>query len=212
MTPNSTLNRPSHRRSRRGAGARVRLAVLAALAIGSVGLVQAQSPSGLGGLAPTGSKGYIGGSFGNTSFDPPCRTGFGCDDSDRGLKLTAGAITNEIWGAEFGLVDFGKATASGGSQKARALSLSGTANFEFAPGFIGFAKLGLTYGRTKTSAAPFTVSTGSKNSIGPNWGLGLAYQLHPQWSIVGEFEQYRIRFAPGRQTLDLLTIGVRYHF
>lgn len=211
MTPNSTQNRSIDRRTRHASFIPLRLAVLSALAIGSVGMAHAQS-SGLGGLGPTGSKGYIGGSFGNTSFDPSCRFGFGCDDSDRGLKLTAGAVTNEIWGAEFGLVDFGKATASGGSQKARALSLSGTANFEFAPGFTGFAKLGLTYGRTKTSAAPFTVSTGSKNGIGPNWGLGLAYQLHPQWSIVGEFEQYRIRFAPGRQTLDLLSIGVRYHF
>lgn len=199
-------------RARHGALTRASLVAVATLASAGIGAAQAQTPLGLGGLAPTGSKGYVGASLGNTSFDPPCRAGFGCDDSDRGLKLTAGAVTSEIWGAEFGLVDFGKATASGGSQKATALSLSGTANFEFTPGFIGFAKLGLTYARSKTSAAPFTVATGSKNSLGPNWGLGLAYQLHPQWSIVGEFEQYRIRFAPGRQTLDLLSIGVRYHF
>lgn len=207
-----TFSRTTPRRPRAARSFRAGLAAVGLMTAGGIGVAHAQTPLGLGGLTPSGSKGYLGASIGSATFDPPCRAGFGCDDSDRTLKLTAGAVTNEIWGAEFGLIDFGKATASGGSQKATGLSLSATANLEFTPGFIGFAKLGLTYARSKTSAAPLTVSTGNKNSLGPNWGLGLAYEMHPQWSIVGEYEQYRVRFAPGRQTLDLLTIGVRYHF
>ena len=188
------------------------IAGLAAVSLSGPALAQS-SPGGLGGLMPSATQGYVGLSLGRSSFDPDCVPGFGCDDKDRVIKLTAGAVTNQIWGAEFGFIDFGKANSGGGTLKAKGLSLAGTANFDFGSGLSAFAKLGLTYARTKTSASPLAnISTGSENSLGLNWGLGLAWAFDPKWALVGEWEQYRLKFAPGRQTVDALTIGVRYRY
>lgn len=187
-----------------------RLLVLAC-ALAAAGQARAQVPVGLGGYLPPSSYGYLGLSLGEARFDPTCQAGLSCDRKDRGLKLTAGARTQEVWGAEFSLIDFGEATASGASQRARALAFSGTANLEFVPGFLGFARLGLAYSRTKSGVAAGQAS-GSKGGIGPHWGLGLAYAMDPQWTLVGEYEQHRVRFAAGRQTLGLLSLGVRYTY
>ncbi len=172
----------------------------------------AQTPSGLGGMAGGAAQGYLGLSVGKTGFDPDCRPGFGCDDSDTGFKIAAGALGADIWGVEISYIDLGKIDASGGSQEASGLTLSGIASLPFTPAFSAFAKLGVTYARTKTSAIAAGVSTGSENGFGVSYGAGLAYAINAQLSAVAEYEQYRIKFAPGSQTLDFVSIGVRYRF
>ena len=209
-------DQPAPQRQRAGLASRLGLVgamALAAAAVSAPALAQSGLPSSLGGLVPATSKGYLGLSVGRSGFDSDCAPGFSCDENDRVFKLTAGAVTNEIWGAEFGLIDFGKARSGGGELKARGLSLAGTANFDFGAGFTAFGKLGLTYARTRTSASPLlNIATGGKNSIGFNWGLGAAWAFDSKWALVGEWEQYRLRFAPGRQSVSVLTLGVRYQF
>lgn len=213
--PHLEAPRRHRQRSRRSGAALVSVvAGLVAASLAGPTLAQSNSlPTSLGGLVPATSKGYLGLGLGRSGFDPDCVPGFGCDENDRVLKLTAGAVTNEIWGAEFGLIDFGKAQSAGGELKARGLSLAGTANFEFGAGFTAIAKLGVTYARTRTSASPLVdIATGSKNSLGLNWGLGASWAFDPKWAVVAEWEQYRLKFAPGTQTVSVLSVGVRYLF
>ncbi len=175
---------------------------------------RAQTPSGLGGPAalPGLAAGYIGFGVGRSSFDPVCRPGFGCDDRDVGFKVALGAQGADIWGVEVSYADLGKASGSGGTQKASGLTVSGVAGLPLSPAFSVFAKLGLTYARTRTSAVAADVATGSENGFGLSYGAGLTYSFDPRFSLFAEYEQYRIRFAPGRETVGLLSIGVRLRY
>lgn len=192
---------------------------LAALGLGLAGAIAgpvavAQTPSGLGGFAPSSAlaAGYIGLNLGKSGFDPECRPGFGCDKRGNGYKVALGAQGTEIWGAEISYTDLGEADAAGGSQKASGFTISGLAGLPLGPAFSVFARLGLTYARTRTSATAPGVATGSENGFGPSYGVGLTYAFDPRWSLVAEYDQYRIKFAPGRQTVDFLSVGVRYRY
>ena len=164
------------------------------------------------GASRTISQGYVGLSFGRTKFDAKCAPGFGCDSNNNGFKLTAGAISEEVFGAEISYIDLGKATAAGGTQKASGLNFSGLATLPFTDTLAGHLKLGLTLGRTNTSSALTSVDTGSKSSLNYSYGLGVTFAINRQWSLVAEYERYRFKFTNGSQTLGFTSIGARYRF
>ena len=183
----------------------------AALAAGTAG---AQSSPALkwgeGSLAP--SHGYLGVHLGKSEFEPDCLPGLSCDDGETAFKLTAGGIASETFSAEIGYLNMGKIDIAGGSQRAQGFNLSLVGNLPIAVGFTAFGKIGTTYGWTDTSSNRPGISTGSEKGFGLSYGLGIGYRLTPQFEVVGEYERHNFDFAPGDQTLDLLSVGLRYQY
>ena len=79
-------------------------------------------------------------------------------------------------------------------------------------GYLNMGKIGTTYGWTDTSSNRPGISTGSEKGFGLSYGLGIGYRLTPQFEVVGEYERHNFDFAPGDQTLDLLSVGLRYQY
>lgn len=203
-----------HRRARSAASTGLLGVAIATAAVTLPDAVQAQQrgASPFGSAAAGITQSYVGLSIGRTKFDPDCAPGLGCEDGNRGFKITAGAISADVFGAEVSYLDLGKANASGGSQKASGLNMSGLATLPLTDALAGFAKLGLTLGQTSVSSSVPTVSTGTKRSLGLSYGIGLSFALTPQLTAIAELEQYRFRFTNGNQTLGFTSVGLRYRF
>lgn len=163
-------------------------------------------------FGPSVSQSYLGLSVGKVKFDPDCLPGFGCDRGNTGFKLTAGAMSTDVLGAEFSYVDLGKIDFSGGRQRARGVNLSLIGSLPLAVGFSAFGKVGATFGWTETSSSVPTVRTGDEKGFGISYGLGVGYRLTPQFEVIAEYERHRFDFAPGSQTLGFGSIGLRYKY
>lgn len=156
---------------------------------------------------------YVGASLGRAEFDQRCVRGFDCDDPDLSGKIFAGGLFNEWLGAELGWIHFGRAKGSGGRTRAHGLNLSAVGTIPLSQAFSVFAKLGATYAWTRTSAAAATgVPTGSENGFAWSAGLGAAMDITPDWSAVLEWERHHLKFAGGRDDVDLVTLGLKYRF
>lgn len=171
--------------------------------------------TGGGGMSwlPYTTRGYVGASLGRADLDQDCAGGFDCDDPDVSGKVFTGGMFNEWLGAELGWIHFGRAEGSGGRRRAHGLNLSLVGAIPVSPAFSVFAKLGTTYGWTRTSAAAATgVETGSENGFGLSGGVGASMDITPEWSVMLEWERHRLKFAGGRDSVDLTTLGLKYKF
>ena len=195
------------------AGIATAFVALCGLLAGAGAQAQTDSPElawGDGSLAP--SHGYLGLHVGQARFEPDCFSGLSCDDSETAFKLTAGGLASNIFSAEVGYVNMGTISASGGSQRAHGFNLSLVGSLPVGAGFSAFGKVGTTFGWTDTSSSVLGAQTGSDNGFGLSYGLGLGYKLSSQFEVVAEYERHNFKFAPGDQTLDLMSVGLRYQY
>jgi len=193
------------------AGAGACMALLLALP------AQAQSSSdsgfmgGRSSLLPYTASGYVGVNGGVSDYGGDCLTGFGCDDTDRAFKIYTGGMFNQWLGAEVGYLHMGTVDRNGGSTRAHGLNASLVGNIPVSEQFMVYGKVGITYGRTNTSA-PAGVPSGTESGWGPSWGFGAGFNITPQWAVVLDWDQHRFDFPGGTDRVSATTVGVRLKF
>jgi opacity protein-like surface antigen len=196
------------------------LAPLAAVAQTSTGSSTTTGTRGLGSteaasysLIPSTSRGYIGANLGRPEIDGRCTAGFACDDANIGGKIYTGGSWNEILGAELGYINFGTSDRNGGEVSAQGANFSLVGNIPIVDVFNVFAKVGVTYAWTETTAAAITgVRTGDEDDFGLSYGAGIGFDLTNNFEVVAEWERHKLRFVGGRENADLVSLGVKYKF
>ncbi len=162
-------------------------------------------------LLPGTTRGYVAGSLGRAEFDAFCQ--FNCDDPDISGKVVTGGSWSDIIGLEVGYIYFGSANRNGGDTDAQGVNLSLVGNLPIGDVFNVFAKVGTTYGWTDVSAAPgFGFASGTDNGFGLSYGLGVGFDLNRNWTVIGEWEEHRLKFVGSRDEISLLSVGVKYRF
>lgn len=162
---------------------------------------------------------YVGASLGASQWNIKETEGIRVDGSGSALKLFVGHRYGPWWraqvGAEAGFVDLGKASqdsvVTGVTRfKVNGLYLDGVLGQTVWPRVWVQGQLGLFYGRSDTSPGSRAASVGLK------WGVGVAYELTPRWSLRGDWESYPVKAkeasGTSRSNLSALTIGTRYRF
>jgi OmpA-OmpF porin, OOP family len=162
-------------------------------------------------LLPGTTRGYVAGSLGRAEFDAFCA--FNCDDPDISGKVVTGGSWSNMVGFEVGYIYFGSANRNGGDSDAQGVNLSLVGNLPIGDVFNVFAKIGTTYGWTDVSVAPgFGFASGTDNGFGLSYGLGVGYDLNRNWTVIGEWEEHRLKFVGSRDDVSLLSVGVKYRF
>ena len=163
-------------------------------------------------LLPFTSEGYVGGSIGRSNYHlSNCAPGFRCDDNKLGLKVYTGGQLFRIAGAELAYVHLGSADRSGGRTRAQGVNLSAVMNVPAGP-LNAFAKVGSTYGFTRTTGTAPGFRTGRENGFGLSYGAGLRFDIGRDWGIRAEWDRMNFKYRDGRDPADLFSIGAVYRF
>lgn len=190
----------------------------AALCMPSLAQTGTGTAGGAGGgysLLPGTTGGYVGLHGGRSDYQVDCGPNplFGCDRRDTVFKLTTGGLLTPYFGLELGYLHFGNADRAGGRTRAQGFNLSAIGKVPLGA-FSVYAKLGTTYGRTRTTTSVLGgVDAGDANGWGGSYGIGAGYDFTPNLGVVVELERHQLRFAGvGRERVEAATIGVLYRF
>lgn len=135
------------------------------------------------------------------------------------LKVFGGADFDPIWGVELGYTDFRGTdfsyTANGvpgtGSTNGYAFYLAGKGRWPIHQQAEVFGKLGLAHSRREfDSSLPLGVDD-SNNDTGIYAGVGLQWNINPQWALTAEYERYGKEKDIGAKA-DVWTVAARYNF
>ena len=118
-------------------------------------------------------------------------------DLDTGLKLFVGAPISAPFGWEAQYTGFGSRTTFGVKTSAFALGASATATLPIQRNLSAFGKLGIHYVKVKNDFF------GSDTSTELGVGIGLLWQVAPQWGLRVEWEHI---------DSDVLSFGVQMKF
>lgn len=141
---------------------------------------------------------YVGGSIGQSKWK-----GGDFDVSDRnkvGGKAIVGYDFTPHLALELGYInfgDFGGLDADGGF-------VDGVVKLPFTPQWTGLLKAGVFQGR---------VDAGESNRDGTSYkgGLGIQYNLTPQFGVRAEYERYKFDVLGGPKS-DFVSVGATYRF
>ena len=164
---------------------------------------------------PAAGRSHLGLTLGRSSYNLPCGSiAFTCDDSDRSLRLHAGAMVGNFWGVELGYLNMGRIARAGGDTKAQGLNLSLVGKAPLARSFGVFGKVGTTYGRTETtSLAASGITSGSDRGFGLSYGAGVSFDFTPRLSATVEWESNDFRFSgSGRDPVRSTSLGLQYRY
>jgi OmpA-OmpF porin, OOP family len=162
---------------------------------------------------PYTTLGYVGVNLGKPNFKGDCVGGFSCNNSNFGGKIYTGGLLQEYGGLEIGYVNLGSADRFGGTQRAQGISLTLIGNLPMSDVMHLTGRVGTAYMWTKTSTAPLTpVVNGDNNSFGLTYGIGFGFDVTQQNQISIDWDRHRVEFAPGKQNVDLISVGWKYKF
>jgi OOP family OmpA-OmpF porin len=191
------------------------IALAAALLGGEAGAQSASTDLSAHSLLPANGHSYIGLSLGRSRYSAPCGPAvFNCDRTDTSVEFTAGSMLGNFWGVELGYLDMGRINRGGGTTRARGVDLSLVGRAPVWQSLGVFGKLGTTYGRTNTSAAPGSnLPTGSGRGFGLSYGAGVSYDFTPQLSATLGLDSHDFRFAGiGREPVRATHLGLQYKY
>jgi hypothetical protein len=150
-----------------------------------------------------------------------CIDAFPCDESSAFWKL-AGAwrATPEVE-MQLSLFGAGKfdggdttdlGTPFGGDFKVGGVGLTAGYRWAFAPRWSAVARLGVAAVRTRFHyAAPFDGSK-SKTLAEPLGGIGIGYEISPQWRVGIDYDETRFKVHKERGALRMLGVAAQYSF
>lgn len=169
-------------------------------------------------LAAQAEGAYIGGNVGRSEqkIDVARQS---LKESTTAFKIYGGYNYTQNFGVEAGYADLREASISGGgataTSKPRALYVAATGTLPVNEQFSVFGKLGVSANRTKIGAryTGFNESV-TDNQTSPFIGVGAAYVLNKNVSLVAEYENFGKVAKDGSDSVkaDLLSVGVRYAF
>jgi hypothetical protein len=164
-------------------------------------------------LLPMTSYGYVGGNIGRANWSNDCGNNiFNCDDTGTGWKIYTGGLLSRMVGLELGYINFGRPEIAGDKWTAHGINASIVANLPLEPVNL-FARFGTTYGWTETNVrAGSGLRAGEDDGFGIAYGLGIGYDVAPNFQITAEWDRNRFKFVNGDEDLDLYSIGLRYKF
>ena len=188
---------------------------LAAVALATTGIVQAQSvtPSGYSMYAPSAT--YFGLNAGQSNFRLNNGVGgFNSDQRKSSYSVYGGGYFNENFGVELGYTDFDRVNRAGGTTYANGFSASLVGKVPLSPSFNLLGKLGTTYGRTDVSSNPASgITPGKESKWGLSYGIGAEYAFNSSWSGVLQYDEYNMKFAgTGNSRINTTSVGIRYKF
>jgi OmpA-OmpF porin, OOP family len=143
-----------------------------------------------------------------------------CGPRDTSFHLYAGSGLGGMGGmpgmlgAELGYIDMGHIERGGGDTRARGVNLSLVAKGAIAGGFGVQAKVGTTYGWTRTGTqVGSAIASGKENGFGVSYGVGATYDFTPNVSAVLAWDSHDFRFAGGgRDPIRVTSLGVQYRY
>ena len=150
-----------------------------------------------------------------------CVDAFPCDESSAFWKLAGtwrAAPRVEVQLSLFSAAKFDGGdttdlgTPFGGDFRVGGLGLSVGHRWAFAPRWSAVARIGVAAVRTRFHyAAPFDGSK-SKTLAQPLGGLGIAYDLTPQWRLGLDYDETRFKVHTERGALRMLGVSAHYGF
>lgn len=159
---------------------------------------------------PYTENGYWGFNLGAPDYEKNCTAGFSCKDPNVGGKIYVGGQFNRWLGLELGYVNVGELRRNGGDTSAQGLNLSLVGSVPFNDVFSAFAKVGTTYGWTRTKGD--VGETGKKDDFGLSYGAGLGFKLSQQTQLLVEWDRHDFKFADQRAEVDMYSVGLRFNF
>jgi len=195
------------------------LAVLTvSMSLGSAAQAQSAAPSASTAPAaawytPAGGR-YVGIDVGNAKYSGTCGLdGFACEDSTTGYSVYAGGMWNKNLGLEIGATNFGKIDRAGGSTKAYGFSLKAVGVAPLTDSLGAFAKVGTLYSRSSVTADVASgLATGSDNSWGLTYGVGLSFDFSPKVAAVLSWDRSNVHFAGSQEHINATSVGLKYRF
>jgi OOP family OmpA-OmpF porin len=161
--------------------------------------------------------GYLVGMVGQTKAkDVEVFPGESLDDTGTGIKLGGGYAFHRNVGVEAAYVDLGKATITGGGQKAEfkssglvvtAVGMLPLNNQVTLLGRLGFIDA------TVKATAPGVSEKSTK--VKTTFGIGASYNFTPQFAVRGDFDRYSKlgdNNTTGESDVDMISVGVVYKF
>jgi OmpA-OmpF porin, OOP family len=159
---------------------------------------------------PFTHSGYWGFNLGAPDYEKNCAAGFSCKDPNVGGKIYLGGQFNQWLGAEIGYVNMGKLERNGGDTSAYGVNLSLVGTLPVNDVFSAFAKVGTTYGWTKTEGA--VGPTGKADDFGLSYGAGVGFNLSPRIQLLAEWDRQSFKFVDQKADVDLYSVGLRFRF
>ena len=153
---------------------------------------------------------------GHASID--CTGVASCDNSGTSFKVTAGYKLGYGFAAEFGYIDFGKATASDTGLdvklKAKAWTLGAAYELPIAADFSGVARLGVASVKTTASVNIVGVGSGSESDTKTEayYGLGANYAVAKNVKIKAGIDWSHADFQGSTAVVRSISAGVQYEF